>query len=198
MFDPGHPDANADGYVAYPNVNLAVEMVNLISAQRAYEANVNVILAGRRMGDKAEARRSMIAAGVATVPGSDGIIETVEEAAEVAQAIGYPVLVKASAGGGGRGMRVVNEPEELADQFERELQEKTQEFEGMIRGIVRNEHIQKPLEVGTEKLKQERKAEKGKADNEKAEKEQQDILASPCPALGKHSPTHLHQQHRKL
>lgn len=53
VFDPGHPDANEEGYVAFPNVNMAVEMVNLISAQRAYEANINVILASRQMGDRA-------------------------------------------------------------------------------------------------------------------------------------------------
>jgi len=71
----------------------------------------------RRMGDKAAARRSMIQAGVPTVPGSDGVVQSAEEAAELAQAIEYPVLIKASAGGGGRGMRMVNEPDELPRQF---------------------------------------------------------------------------------
>jgi len=72
----------------------------------------------RRMGDKAEARRTMTEAGVATVPGSDGIVESVEDAAAIAEELGYPVLVKASAGGGGRGMRVVSEADELAEMFE--------------------------------------------------------------------------------
>ncbi len=49
VFDPSHPDANADGYVAYPNVDVTVELVNLISAQRAYEANVAVINSGKRI-----------------------------------------------------------------------------------------------------------------------------------------------------
>jgi acetyl-CoA carboxylase biotin carboxylase subunit len=71
----------------------------------------------RCMGDKAEARRMMDSAGVATVPGSDGAVPDVDRAAEVAEAIGYPVLVKASAGGGGRGMRIVKEPGDLASQF---------------------------------------------------------------------------------
>jgi flagellar basal-body rod protein FlgC len=53
VFDPGHPDANADGYVNYPNVDVSVEMVDLVSAQRAYEANVAVIASSRRMGAKA-------------------------------------------------------------------------------------------------------------------------------------------------
>ena len=53
VYDPTHPDANADGIVAYPNINLSVEMINLISAQRGYEANIDVILSSRRMTQKA-------------------------------------------------------------------------------------------------------------------------------------------------
>lgn len=53
VFDPQHPDANEDGMVAYPNINMAVEMVNLISAQRAYEANIAVITSGRQMRQRA-------------------------------------------------------------------------------------------------------------------------------------------------
>jgi flagellar basal-body rod protein FlgC len=52
VFDPTHPDANADGYVLYPNVNVSEEMVNLVAAQRAYEANVAVIASAGRMNDK--------------------------------------------------------------------------------------------------------------------------------------------------
>jgi len=72
----------------------------------------------RKMGDKAEARRTMIEAGVPTVPGSLGVLPDVERAALVAEGLGYPVLIKASAGGGGRGMRIARDPEELAHQFE--------------------------------------------------------------------------------
>ena len=53
VYDPGHPDANADGIVLYPNVNLSIEMINMLSAQRAYEANIDVITSGKRMGAKA-------------------------------------------------------------------------------------------------------------------------------------------------
>ncbi|MCL4188452.1 MAG: acetyl-CoA carboxylase biotin carboxylase subunit [Rhodobacteraceae bacterium] len=67
----------------------------------------------RRMGDKAAARATAIAAGVPTVPGSDGPLATVGEAAVVAAALGYPVMVKAAAGGGGRGIRIARDPEEL-------------------------------------------------------------------------------------
>ncbi|MBN2310061.1 MAG: flagellar basal body rod protein FlgC [Candidatus Hydrogenedentes bacterium] len=53
VYEPGHPDADEEGYVEYPNVDLSVEMVNLVSAQRAYDANVTVILSSKRMREKA-------------------------------------------------------------------------------------------------------------------------------------------------
>jgi acetyl-CoA carboxylase biotin carboxylase subunit len=61
------------------------------------------------MGDKASARTTMTAAGVPVTPGSDGIVEDIEEAVEVARKIGLPVMVKAAAGGGGKGIRIVHE-----------------------------------------------------------------------------------------
>jgi acetyl-CoA carboxylase, biotin carboxylase subunit len=70
-----------------------------------------------RMGDKAVARQTMMAAGVPCVPGSDGPVETVEEAMTFAEKAGFPVLIKASAGGGGKGMRVVENASVLAGQF---------------------------------------------------------------------------------
>ncbi|KAB8144539.1 acetyl-CoA carboxylase biotin carboxylase subunit [Chloroflexia bacterium SDU3-3] len=68
----------------------------------------------RLMGDKAIARETMKRAGVPVIPGSDGVLRSVEEAQEIAAQIGFPVLLKAVAGGGGRGMRVVQEEGELA------------------------------------------------------------------------------------
>ena len=53
VYDPSHPDASEAGYVDYPNIDLAVEMVNMISAQRAYEANIAVIVSSKRMRQKA-------------------------------------------------------------------------------------------------------------------------------------------------
>jgi flagellar basal-body rod protein FlgC len=53
IFDPGHPDANPEGYVAYPNVNPVAEMVDLMAATRAYEANVQAVNATKRMSDAA-------------------------------------------------------------------------------------------------------------------------------------------------
>jgi len=67
----------------------------------------------RLMGDKARARRAMKKAGVPILPGSDGLVEGEEQALKVAKDIGYPVIIKATAGGGGRGMRVVRTGEDL-------------------------------------------------------------------------------------
>jgi len=70
-----------------------------------------------RMGDKSSARETMKMCGVPTVPGSDGCLDTVEEAAAFAEKVGYPVLIKATAGGGGKGMREVHDPADLAAQY---------------------------------------------------------------------------------
>ena len=71
----------------------------------------------RSMGDKATAKRTMQSVGVPTVPGSEGLLATPEEAAELANAMGYPVMIKATAGGGGRGMRLVPGPDQLQSLF---------------------------------------------------------------------------------
>ena len=70
------------------------------------------------MGDKINARAQMIKAGVPVIPGSDGEVHTSEEALEVADRIGYPVMLKASAGGGGKGIRKVERAEDLVPAFE--------------------------------------------------------------------------------
>lgn len=70
-----------------------------------------------RMGNKAAARETMTACGVPTVPGSDGVVESVEDARAFADEVGYPVLIKASAGGGGKGMREVHDPAELESAY---------------------------------------------------------------------------------
>ena len=71
----------------------------------------------RVMGDKIAAKQAVIAAGLPVVPGSDGGVDTVEEALELGDSIGYPVLVKAASGGGGRGMKVAQTREDMADAF---------------------------------------------------------------------------------
>src|SRR5271157_3373758 len=71
----------------------------------------------RLMGEKEKARATMKKVGVPILPGSDGIIASADEAQEWARSIGYPVIVKASAGGGGRGMRIIRSADELPNQF---------------------------------------------------------------------------------
>jgi len=71
----------------------------------------------KQMGDKAEAKRMMIEAGVPTIPGSDGLVGDVKTASVIAGKIGYPVIIKATAGGGGKGMRIVREGKFLETAF---------------------------------------------------------------------------------
>ncbi|AOC95029.1 MULTISPECIES: acetyl-CoA carboxylase biotin carboxylase subunit [Flavobacterium] len=81
-----------------------------------------------RMGDKATAKETMKAAGVPCVPGSDGLLESYEHAKKVAKEIGYPVMMKATAGGGGKGMRAIWKEEDLQKAWESARQEAAAAF----------------------------------------------------------------------
>ncbi|MDN4619642.1 acetyl-CoA carboxylase biotin carboxylase subunit [Paenibacillus sp. PsM32] len=81
-----------------------------------------------RMGDKSEAKRTMIAAGVPVIPGSDGIVEDMDEAIVIAREIGYPVIIKATAGGGGKGIRLAEDEESLIKQITAAQQEAQKAF----------------------------------------------------------------------
>jgi acetyl-CoA carboxylase biotin carboxylase subunit len=94
----------------------------------------------RLMGDKARARRVMKKAGVPVLPGSEGIVESEEKALKIAKDIGYPVLVKATAGGGGRGMRVAASPAEFGQAF------KTAQREAEAAFGVKDVYIEKYIE----------------------------------------------------
>jgi acetyl-CoA carboxylase, biotin carboxylase subunit len=126
------PARSADSYLNVPAVISAAEITGADAihpgygflSESAYLAEVceacHIRFIGpepqviRLMGDKARARRVMRKAGVPILPGSDGPVETEEKALKVAKDIGYPVIVKATAGGGGRGMRVVQAASELS------------------------------------------------------------------------------------
>ncbi len=82
----------------------------------------------RRMGDKTEARQAMQQAGLPVTPGSEGNIAGVEEALELAESLGYPVMLKATSGGGGRGIRRCNSADELKKNFQRVVSEATKAF----------------------------------------------------------------------
>ncbi|WP_439503593.1 acetyl-CoA carboxylase biotin carboxylase subunit [Methylophaga sp.] len=99
-----------------------------------------------KMGDKTAARDSMRNAGVPITPGSDGNLENIEEALTVADEIGYPIMIKATSGGGGRGIRRCDTPAELKQQFPRVISEATKAFGSaevfMEKCIVNPRHIE--------------------------------------------------------
>ena len=100
----------------------------------------------RRMGDKTEARATMIAAGLPVVPGSDGNLRGLEEAVTLARTIGYPVILKATSGGGGRGIRRCDTEADLRRNYERALSEAETAFGGadifMERCVINPRHIE--------------------------------------------------------
>jgi acetyl-CoA carboxylase biotin carboxylase subunit len=100
----------------------------------------------RRMGDKDQARRTAIEAGVPVVPGSEGILADAREAARVAERVGYPVMVKAVAGGGGKGMRPCHNEEELLRNFDTASNEARSAFKNgdmyLEKLILRPRHVE--------------------------------------------------------
>jgi acetyl-CoA carboxylase biotin carboxylase subunit len=135
------PANSADSYLKIPNIIAAAEITNADAIHPGYgflsenarfskicaEHKIKFIGASPemidRMGDKASAKTTMKEAGVPTVPGSDGIIESFSKAKKLAKKIGYPVMIKATAGGGGKGMRAVWEEEGFLDLWESAKQE---------------------------------------------------------------------------
>jgi acetyl-CoA carboxylase biotin carboxylase subunit len=129
------PPRPGDSYLNIPAVISAAEIANVDAIHPGYgllSENANfaevcetcgITFIGpppeimRLMGEKEKARQAMKQAGVPILPGSDGIVQTAEEALEWARQIGFPVIVKAVAGGGGRGMRVIRAEEELPNAF---------------------------------------------------------------------------------
>jgi acetyl-CoA carboxylase biotin carboxylase subunit len=135
------PANSADSYLKIPNIIAAAEITNADAIHPGYgflsensrfskicaKHKIKFIGASpemiNRMGDKASAIATMKEAGVPTVPGSEGIIESFSKAKKLAKKIGYPVMIKATAGGGGKGMRVVWEEEGFLDLWESAKQE---------------------------------------------------------------------------
>ncbi len=129
------PARSAESYLSVPAVISAAEITGADAihpgygflSESAYLAEVceacHIRFIGpdpsviRLLGDKAKARRAMKKAGVPMLPGSDGLVESEERAVKIAREIGYPVIIKAVAGGGGRGMRIVKDPGELPHAF---------------------------------------------------------------------------------
>ena len=130
------PPASAESYLNIPAIISAAEITNVDAIHPGYGflaesatfakicEDCNIKFIGPRpdviamMGDKVEARRTMTAAGVPILPGSPDPIESTEEASKIALEIGFPLIIKAAAGGGGRGMRIVREESELHGNLE--------------------------------------------------------------------------------
>jgi len=99
----------------------------------------------RLMGDKARARRVMKKAGVPVLPGSEGIVESEEKALRIAKDIGYPVLIKATAGGGGRGMRVATGPSDFGQAFKTAQREAEAAFG--VKDVYLEKYIESPRHI---------------------------------------------------
>ena len=141
----GPPPSNLS-YLKMSNIIAAAEITNADAIHPGYgflsenskfskicqEHNIKFIGASPemidRMGDKASAKATMKAAGVPCVPGSEGILESFEQAQELSREMGYPVMLKATAGGGGKGMRAVWKDEELLKAWESARQESAAAF----------------------------------------------------------------------
>ena len=109
----------ADVDAIHPGYGLLSENANFAEVCRA--SNIKFIgpppEVTRLMGEKEKARQAMKKAKVPILPGSDGVIQSEEEALEWAKSVGFPVILKATAGGGGRGMRIVRSAEELPNLY---------------------------------------------------------------------------------
>ncbi len=140
------PSRSSESYLNIPQVISAAEITNVDAIHPGYgflSENANfakvceaseITFIGPRpeiiemMGEKDRARREVKAAGLPTIPGSDGIVEGEEQLAKEAARIGYPLILKASAGGGGRGMRVVRRQDELLTAYQTARSEAQQAF----------------------------------------------------------------------
>ncbi len=129
------PPAGKESYLKIPSILAAAEITNAEAIHPGYgflaenaefsricaEHNLKFIGPSPEMistmGDKATAKATMTKNKVPVVPGSDGVVDSLDEAKKIADEIGYPLIIKASAGGGGRGMRVVHEPANFENSF---------------------------------------------------------------------------------
>jgi len=140
------PPSSTDSYLKIANIIAAAEITNADAIHPGYgflsenakfskicqEHAIKFIGADAemidKMGDKATAKETMKAAGVPTIPGSDGLIDSLDHAKEIAKEIGYPVMLKATAGGGGKGMRAIWKAADLQKAWESARQEAAAAF----------------------------------------------------------------------
>jgi acetyl-CoA carboxylase biotin carboxylase subunit len=155
--------ASADSYLNIPHIMAAAEITNADAVHPGYgflaeNAKFSQICADQgikfigptpdminKMGDKITAKDTMIKAGVPVVPGGEGLLESVEEAKTLAKVVGYPVILKATAGGGGKGMRVVWEESEIEKAYNAAKQEAAASFKND--GIYMEKFVEEPRHI---------------------------------------------------
>jgi acetyl-CoA carboxylase biotin carboxylase subunit len=158
----GRP-ASSESYLNIPNIMAAIEITNADAvhpgygflAENAKFADIcnksNIKFIGptadmiNKMGDKITAKETMIKAGVPVVPGGEGLLESVEHARGLAKEIGYPVILKATAGGGGKGMRIVWEEPELEKAYDTAKMEAAASFKND--GIYMEKFVEEPRHI---------------------------------------------------
>ena len=155
--------AGADSYLNIPNIMSAAEITNADAIHPGYgflaeNAKFASICAENgikfigptaemitQMGDKVTAKATMIKAGVPVVPGVEGLLESVEHAKSAAKEVGYPVILKATAGGGGKGMRIVWEESELENAYDTAKREAGASFKND--GIYMEKFVEEPRHI---------------------------------------------------
>lgn len=158
----GKPQSS-DSYLNIPHIMAAAEITNADAIHPGYgflaeNANFSEICAKhgikfigptpemiRSMGDKMTAKETMIKAGVPVIPGSEGLLESVEEAKKLAKEMGYPIILKATAGGGGKGMRVVWEESEIEKNYNNAKTEAAASFKND--GIYMEKFVEEPRHI---------------------------------------------------
>jgi len=157
------PPTSRDSYLNIPNIISAAEITNADAIHPGYgflseNARFSKICGDHgikfigatpeqieKMGDKSMAKDTMKQAGVPTIPGSDGLLDSITEAKRVAKKIKYPVIIKATAGGGGRGMRIVWKEEELENAWDSARQEAAAAFGND--GMYMEKYIEEPRHI---------------------------------------------------
>lgn len=155
--------ASADSYLNIPHIMAAVEITNADAIHPGYGflaenakfaqicADHNIKFIGptplmiNLMGDKVTAKETMIKAGVPVVPGVEGLLENVQHAKKAAEEIGYPVMLKATAGGGGKGMRVVFNEKDIEKAYENAKAEAAASFKND--GIYMEKFVEEPRHI---------------------------------------------------
>lgn len=157
------PPPSIDSYLSIPKIMAAVEITNADAVHPGYgflaensdfaemclEYGVKFIGPTpeqiRKMGDKITAKETMLKAGVPTVPGSGGLIRDLKHGQKIAAEVEYPIMIKATAGGGGKGMRIVWKPEEFETQWEMARKEARAAFGND--GVYIEKFIDKPRHI---------------------------------------------------